>query len=167
MGIPALVLLYWAIDGMAWVSVSGDRHDVNSTDFKTWVESYLLPDSHLDCDADDLWAARCGVVHSQIMDSRKAREGRARHIWYHIGPGNRYFIPIHEVSKQQPLTISIDVFVAAFRQATKRFFEAIERDSEIEKRVWPRAQRDFDEVRVFGRPGEAGLSVHTIPTFYD
>jgi hypothetical protein len=125
-----------------------------------------LSDSGLDCDEVDLWAARCGLLHAQIMDSRHARQGKARHVWYHIGPGNRYFVPIHEASKQAPVTISIDVLVAAFRRATDRFFEAIEGDHSLEKQVWPRAERYFDEVRVYAGPGEHRWSMETIPTIY-
>lgn len=166
MGIPALILLYAGIDGMAWVSIPDDRDEVTGDDFQDWTRSYLLPDSGLDCDEADLWAARCGLVHSQIMDSRIARQGRARHIWYHVGPGNRSFIPIHETSKQLPATISLGQLVAAFRRGTERFFERIERDSELRARVWQRAHRYFDEVRVLGSTGGSGVSVETVPSIY-
>ena len=166
MGIPALILLYAGIDGMAWVSIPEDRDDVTGADFQEWTRSYLLPGSGLDCDEADLWAARCGLVHSQIMDSRTARQGKARHIWYHVGPGNRYFIPIHQHSKQLPATIGLDQLVAAFRRGTERFFERIEQDPELRTRIWRRAQRYFDEVRVIGNADRPGVSVETIPTIY-
>jgi hypothetical protein len=80
MAVPALVLLYAGIDGMAWVSIADDRDDVTEDDFRAWTNSYLLPDAGLECDDSDLWAARCGLVHSQIVDSRRARKGAARHL---------------------------------------------------------------------------------------
>jgi hypothetical protein len=163
LAIPALILLYAGIDGMAWVSVTDGRLDVEGRDFQTWAKIYLLPGSGLDCDEADLWAARCGLVHAQIMDSRSARQGHARHIWYYVGPGNCYLIPIGEKGQKSPVTLDIDVLVDAFVRATRRFFDAIETDRELERVVWPRAARYYDEMQVFGRPGDEGSWVATIP----
>lgn len=148
LGIPALVLLYAGIDGLAWVAIADDRQDVIGADFRAWTKSYLLPDSGLDCDEVDLWAARCGLLHAQIMDSRLARQGQARHIWYHVGPDNRFLIPIQQSSQQLPVTVSLELLAAAFRRATERFFARIEEDRDLEKRVWSRAGLYFDEVRM-------------------
>src|SRR5437773_3688345 len=85
--IPALMLIYSGIDGMAYVSLPDNRPDVQRPDFEAWTTTYLLPDSGLPCTAVDLYAARCGLVHSQNVDSRLARQGSARHLWYHLrGP---------------------------------------------------------------------------------
>jgi hypothetical protein len=145
--IPALILVYSGIDGMAWLTMPDGHEDVRGADFQAWVKEYLLPDAGLACDEADLWAARCGLVHAQIMDSQSARHDRARHIWYHVGPGNQLLIPIHEVSRELPVTISVETFVAAFRSATERFFERIEQDGGLERRVSARASRYFDEVK--------------------
>ena len=167
LAIPALVLVYAAIDGMAWVSIADGRDDVNGLDFQAWAKSYLLPDSGLDCDEADLWAARCGLVHGQVMDSRIARAGKARHVWYYVGPGNRYLMPLHEQSREMPTTLHIDVLVVAFHRAIDRFFDAIEREPELQRVVWARVNRYFDDVRAHGRPGGEGSWVETVPAVFD
>lgn len=164
--IPALILLYAGIDAMAWVAISDGRMDVQGADFKLWTETYLLPDSNLECTTDDLWAARCGMVHAQLMDSRHARQDKARHFWYYVGPKNRYLIPMSEGGQKKPLTLHIDVLVQAFKLSTKRFFDAIENDPALRALVWPRAERYYDEVSVHGEPGTEGSWVQTIPTVY-
>jgi hypothetical protein len=39
----------------------------------------------------------------------------------------------------------------------------METDRELERVVWARAARYYDEMQVFGRPGDEGSSVATIP----
>ena len=167
MAIPALIQLYAGIDGMAWVSIADGRPDVTGEDFRAWTTTYFLPDAGLDCNEHDLWAARCALVHTQTIDSRHAREGKARHIWYYVGPGNRFLIPVHPgFRQQQPITVHIDALASAFRRATERFFGAIEADPALEKQIWPRAQQYYDEVRAHGKPGNDNSWVETIPTIY-
>src|SRR5207247_2169862 len=107
LAIPALMMIYAGIDGMAFVSLAEDRPDVHARDFKEWTNAYLLPDSNLPCSAEDLYAARCGLVHSQQVDSRLAREGKARHLWYLIGPGPTCLIPFHGRSHARPVIVEI------------------------------------------------------------
>ena len=59
----SLVLLYAGIDALAWLALPSG--DVNGSDFVKWVNTYLLPDSGLQCTAEDIWAARCGLLHSE------------------------------------------------------------------------------------------------------
>jgi len=166
LGLPALILLYAGIDGMAWSSLPEGRDNVTGEDFQRWAKTYLLPDSGLECTEADLWAARCGLVHSQIMDSKFARKGGARHLWYHLGPGNLFLIPIGEQSKALPVTISIDQLFAVFRRGIERFFEQIENDAALEEIVFSRERRYYDEVRCIGKPGQDGSEVQTIPTVF-
>jgi hypothetical protein len=66
-------------------------------------------------------------------------------------------IPLHPGYRhQEPITVHIDALADAFRKATDRFFDAIERDSDLEKRIWPRAEQYYDEVRAHGKPCEDG-----------
>lgn len=164
--LPALVLMYAGIDAMAWVSMPDDRSEGQGQDYRRWVDQFLLPDSGLTCNADDLWAARCGVVHAQIMDSKHAQKNRARHFWYYVGPQNRYLIPMNEGNQKNPMTIPVDHLVGAFKAGTARFFDAIEKDDALRHTTWARANRYYDECAVFGVPGEEGSWVQTIPTVY-
>jgi len=56
--LPALILMYSAIDTMAWLNRDEEHEDVTRSDFILWVETFLLPDSGLSCTAIDLYAAR-------------------------------------------------------------------------------------------------------------
>src|SRR5688500_3617536 len=86
--------IYAGIDGMANGSLPEDRHEVQRVDFEAWATTYLLPDSHLPCTVAHVCAARCGLVHSHNVDSRLARQGHARHLWYHVR-SPVCLIPVH------------------------------------------------------------------------
>jgi hypothetical protein len=81
---PTLVLIYSTIDAAAWLDVRGDR-DVKARDFITWVNSYLLPNSGLACTAEELYGARCGLLHSMTGESRLSRQRGVRFISYAHG----------------------------------------------------------------------------------
>lgn len=92
----ALMLIYVFIDRMAWLSVEGDS---NGNDFKKWVNQFLLPQDRFLCDANDLWAARCGLLHTGSVEARDTKAGRARKVLY-CGGGvvvNPDFVPSDEV----------------------------------------------------------------------
>lgn len=75
----ALVILYAAIDTLAWSTRTVG--DVTRSDFVAWVTIYMDP-KRLRCSADDLYAARCALLHSGATESRMSREGKASELWY-------------------------------------------------------------------------------------
>jgi len=40
------------------------------------------PQTQVGCTPDDLYAARCGLLHSGSAESRLSREGKASPLWY-------------------------------------------------------------------------------------
>jgi hypothetical protein len=80
---PCLVLLYSGIDVAASLEPSvakgvGDR-------FEKWVDQYMLSGRRLSCTAKELYAARCGVIHTFTPDSNISKSGNARVIGYAYG----------------------------------------------------------------------------------
>ena len=78
----ALILIYCTIDILAWLTRPTSQPDVQRKDFISWVEKYILPNTSLTCNAIDLYAARCALVHSYISESKLSREGKAKQIFY-------------------------------------------------------------------------------------
>lgn len=78
--VSALMLIYAWIDRMAWLSVEKEKS--SGDDFKKWVKLYLLKDSLLLCTAEELWGARCGLLHTGTSEADVTRTGKARKIGY-------------------------------------------------------------------------------------
>src|SRR2546421_12759111 len=76
--LPGLILLYAHIDIVASLNRPPSKNEGTRQSFKDWVNLYLLPDSDLSCSADDLYAARCGLVHSYMAEARLTRSGDAK-----------------------------------------------------------------------------------------
>lgn len=79
LGVPALILLYSAIDIASWLD--SEKRSVQAR-FMEWVDKYLLPGSSLKCTALDLYGARCGLVHSYSADSNLIKSGKVTRIGY-------------------------------------------------------------------------------------
>lgn len=80
---PCLVLLYSGIDVVA--SLEPSTAQTVRVRFEKWVERYVLSSGSLPCTAKELYAARCGVVHTFTPDSDISRAGNARIIAYAHG----------------------------------------------------------------------------------
>ena len=82
---PALILIYSSIDTCGWL----DSYCAFATraSFTDWTENYLLTAKTLQCSALDLYAARCGLLHTLTPDSQLSAHGKARRICYAWGKG--------------------------------------------------------------------------------
>ncbi|WP_348737940.1 hypothetical protein [Pseudomonas rhodesiae] len=96
---PAITLMYAAMDRMSWLDAS--REESGNPEFKEWVNKYLLAGETFSFTADDLWAARCGMVHTGAAESRDFRANRANAIYYYTHQG--------EVTEAQLLTIATPI----------------------------------------------------------
>jgi hypothetical protein len=137
----SLVLLYAGIDALAWLALPSG--DVNGSDFVKWVNTYLLPDSGLQCTAEDIWAARCGLLHSSIAESRKSREGAAREISYLLNDDGQALVHVMAKTPLPAINIRIDHLIAAFRKAIDSFQSAIGQQPELARQVYERARHHF------------------------
>jgi hypothetical protein len=79
--LPGLALMYATIDILASLERPADQEATGSKEFKRWIENYM-PLSALNVTSSDLWAARCGLLHTFTPSSDKSREGKARELHY-------------------------------------------------------------------------------------
>jgi hypothetical protein len=65
--VPALTLVYSAIDNMSWLSVA-DSLEVRGSDFQGWCTRYLIPKITMprSISAVEFYAARCAILHTRV-----------------------------------------------------------------------------------------------------
>lgn len=134
----ALVILYSAIDTLGWASLSAG--DANRKSFCQWVNKYVEPETRLGCTAEDLYAARCALVHSGAAESRMSREGKASEIWYATAPDS--VRTLQEYAGQSKNTVKVVYFtdlLTAFVDASQNFSDEIATD---------RARQQFINERI-------------------
>jgi hypothetical protein len=83
--LPALMLLYAAIDAMGWLARPAGAEQ-SGEHFRDYVDRYVRKPTD-EATAMDLWGARCGILHEQTPESNASRMGRAQMITYDLENG--------------------------------------------------------------------------------
>jgi len=123
----ALILALCAIDQLAWLSLSEER-EVTSQDFISWTNRYVVSESSLDCTSEDLYGARCGLVHSLTAESRLAKQGKATPIAYSWGNQPPY--PRADLKKygMNWIMLHIETLCKTVEEGAFRFWRDVESD---------------------------------------
>jgi hypothetical protein len=144
---PALVLIYSAIDTVGWLDSNNPY--ATKDGFLQWVDTYLLKAKILNCKSIDLYAARCGLLHTFSSDSRLSSFGKARQICYAWGKAN-----VEDLQKTIDCSDDADKYVAvhvndlyeAWRMGVLLFTNNLEKDLDKNRSVCEKADRFFCEL---------------------
>lgn len=121
--VASLMIVYAAIDQMAWLSIESDKS--NRSDFKKWVEKYMLEKNPFGCTSDEIWEARNGLLHMGTPESVAHHSGKVKNrIYYTTGP-------IHCTKNYLPDAIIIrsENLIASFIAGVLWFINEIEGDA--------------------------------------
>ena len=149
--LPALILIYSAIDLLAWLNRPQSHPDVVKSDFISWVDQFMLPQSGLLCSAIDLYSARCGIVHSYQAESKLTRENKVKQIWYAWGKGdaNRLMNRIDQAKRNEiAVAVQVEGLLDALKKGFNNFLEALEANPSHATLVYERAAKKlFSNIR--------------------
>ena len=129
---PPLVLLYSAIDMMAWLNIRDVISDTSSSSFVKLVNDFISPTGQLpQCSPDDLYGARCGLLHTRTPESRTARSGQARKLLYAYGSKTaRELQGLIDTCESDEIPVHVDSLVKAVRLGLDRFADSLVDDWE-------------------------------------
>ena len=137
--LPSMMMCYATIDILAALARPAGTAENTGTDFREWVNHYLLPGSRLVCTADDLWGARCGLLHTYTPESRDSRKGKARKLLYVAGVLDNSARNTTQLEVgQYVVVVSQDLF-DALSAALQRFVDGLDSDPQLAERVMSRA----------------------------
>ena len=131
-GLPeaALTLLYSGIDTLGLLNAPTSTTDASRSTFVDWCERYVLPRlSSTDVTAPtpmDLYAARCGVLHTSTAEAEHGREGDVRELGYTFR-GKAAVNPVPNTPKP-PLLVEIERLVGAFEEGSRAFVADLSED---------------------------------------
>jgi len=138
--LQALVVLYSAIDTLAWVSL--ESGDVTRSAFYQWVDTYIVPEKMIGCTAQDLYAARCAIVHSGTTESKLIRDGNARELWYVTSSSSAEHLQNYAQSADSNAhVIPFTLLVSAFAEGTMNFSRALVENPELNNRCVERMKQ--------------------------
>lgn len=81
---PALILIYTLMDTFAWACSDKTQGGVRAK-FEAWVERWVISQGLLNCTATELYAARCGVLHTLTGYADLTKNPLVRKITYAWG----------------------------------------------------------------------------------
>ena len=149
-----LILSYTLMDVSAFLDLpAGNRHSSGAA-FVSWAKRYLKPDETLGVSADDLWIARCGVVHGLMggLDKASGKSVSEGLVEIHYAYGSQPPIPSFLLSQMDPpaprAMIHVDVFVASLQTAVLRFINDIVGSPEKIASVDERLEKTFVNMEV-------------------
>lgn len=145
--LPGLILLYSAIDIMASLDRPENKPDVTRDDFITWVDEFVLTGKPFSCEGIDLYAARCGLLHSYLPESKLTREGKARIISYSWGTAKAEDLQatINSLGRSE-VAVHVNDLFEALRSGFERFKDALRGDPERAGKVYGRVAQFFDPL---------------------
>jgi hypothetical protein len=144
---PALILIYSAIDTAAWLDSNDEFATRNS--FIDWTNRYLLSTNALSCTAVDLYAARCGLLHTFTPNSKLSSEKKARRICYAWGKSRgedlQRTIDLAKTADEY-VAVKVEELFAAWRDGVLTFTEDLDAGSARTVAVMAKAKNLFSEL---------------------
>ena len=131
--VSAVSLMFSSVDALAALTRPIGQQSTNGAVFKAWVDRYIQSDKILGCTSDDLWGARCGVLHLYSPDSDLSAKNKARRIYYQWSAE-----PAVEAARTIPagsLVIYVEALHKAVVQAAHDFIADSEMDSQVKQLV--------------------------------
>jgi hypothetical protein len=138
--VSAVGLMFAALDSLAALARPVEQPSTTRAAFLEWSEKYLRPSECLRCTSLDLYAARCGVLHTYSADSDLEREGKARRLIYEwrTGPKADAVLPLPDSA----IVIEVEALRDAILEATRNFLV----DSEMHPATRERVQRHLPSL---------------------
>lgn len=145
-----LTIIYSGIDSFGLLAAPPAVLDANRTTFKQWSEKYILPRLQTvegtAITALDLYAARCGVLHTSTPLSKLERDGNARQVFYQFKGKTGVNMILN--AQQMPVRIDIEKLAMAFKEGAIEFRKDLNNDLPSLKIAEDRAQHFLRWVTV-------------------
>jgi hypothetical protein len=141
-----LILTYSAIDTMSWLGAESDSEPV-AVRYQRWVSRYMLPKvPALQCTAEELYAARCGILHTMTGDAALHEKKPLRRLAYACGSADAADMQKRIDARQlgaKLVAVHLEDLTAGLRLGTADFFEGLPADARLALRVEERSGRFY------------------------
>jgi hypothetical protein len=144
---PTLILIYSAIDTTGWLDSPEEFFSKDS--FMCWVNNYLLKSKLLKCTAIDLYAARCGLLHTFTPNSKLSFSEKVRVISYAWGKAkveNMQRVMDYENKTNHSVVVHVEELYQAWLSGLALWGEDLDKDSDRSAKVLVKAAKFFVDV---------------------
>jgi hypothetical protein len=135
--LPAFILFYSSIDIFSSLTRPVGSDDTSGIIFQDWVKKYMLPGSSLTCNEEDIWGARCGLLHTYTVQARLSRQGKVRELHYIGDRGLAEFAQQKiDPNFQDKVFVYLPDLISAFLTAIERFAQDVQSNSSLRATVF-------------------------------
>lgn len=148
--LQSFVVFYAAIDAVGFLDAQLGQKRATQASFSKWVNLYLLENSDILVSAEDLYSARCAVLHMASQESEMSRDNKARQVHYYSGNRNGelskdFESTVSSLGVNSDIAVNIEhiysVFYSALQQFKRSFLGKCLQGSEYESRLQMVVQR--------------------------
>lgn len=143
----AVSLIYIALDTAASLDHSL-RKERPGARFVKWADKCILRNGSLRCSALDLYAARCGLLHTYSPRSNLSSKGRVREIWYTFDDHEADMLrkAASKLDLKQVIVVSLDSLTVAVAKGVTAFISDLERDQVLAHWAKSKAKETFQFI---------------------
>jgi hypothetical protein len=134
-----LILTYSAMDTMAFLGMPANQTEVGRKDFIEWASQYICFPGAYQLTGEDLYGARCGLLHTYGSDSKLGRAGQCRRLLYIHGPTSEPVIPY--TGSMALVMVSIPALVRALFGGIDTFLPQLFSDADKKARAEERLDK--------------------------
>ncbi|MFZ0794810.1 MAG: hypothetical protein WAM65_13635, partial [Candidatus Korobacteraceae bacterium] len=125
-----LTIIYSGIDSFGLLAAPPGVLDASGNTFMQWCERYILTRLQsihgTSITSEDLWGARCGLLHTSTPLASREHEGKARQIFYQFK--DKTLVNMILNTPQMPVRIDIANLGFAFEEGGIAFFTDLKND---------------------------------------
>lgn len=142
--VPMLVLIYTALDTLAW-ALYGDKVKEVRQRFTSLCNAYILPGSTIQCTALELYAARCSILHTLGWESELSKLGKARSIFYSFGTDDPTIAQaaLELTNPREFISVRADDLLTAAQNAVAEVAKLAPTDPELSQRLSVAAGKQY------------------------
>lgn len=143
----SLLLLLIFMDQLGWLTSSTEFSDGN--DFKNWLNRYM-DFTDLNCDANSLWIARCGLLHMGLPYNKGFKKEQDYQIaWYSNIKFTSQEIKNEESKYQRPTRlVNTNLLITRFQEAIFEFAKEVFENKELHKIVMEKLDKRPIHIRL-------------------
>jgi hypothetical protein len=118
-----LTIIYSGMDSFGLLAAPPGVLDASGNTFRQWCEKYILTRLQsvdgTPITSTDLWAARCGILHTSTPLSRLERDGKVRQLFHQFKAKTGVNMLLN--ARQAPLRIDIAISALLLKRAELPF----------------------------------------------
>lgn len=141
-----IIMLYIAIDTMAFLSMPLGKTKNGNKEFIGWVNKYLKTDEKqsYQYNGKDMWAARCGKLHSYSAFSDYGVKEKCKLYGYHDGSEHLF----NAEESESLVLISVRRLVNDFIDGLHTFFKEALKDKELKQKIDSRIKNIYQQFDI-------------------